>query len=149
MTVHLISAYLIALLGLVIGIAAGLVVGAARARTLTRTDARLAIPLLLGAAGAHLILIGSVEPTRQLLFGLYGLALMGVVVFAAIGWSIWRLGGVVFPAGSIAGYIYFALPEHQADYVGLLIKVVELIAIVAVIVPVLRHERRRPRPIAA
>jgi hypothetical protein len=46
------------------------------------------------------------------------------------------LGAVIFPAGSIAAYFYLALPEHQADYIGLLVKVAELAAIVAAVVPV-------------
>lgn len=149
MNIQLVSGYLVGLAGLVIGAGVGLAIGAARRAALTRSDALVAIPLLLGAAGAHLALIGSVEPKRQLLFGLYGLALLGVVGFAALGLPIWRLGGVVFPAGSIAAYFYFAFLVHQADYVGLLIKVVELVAIVTVLIPVFRREGRRPHAIPA
>ncbi len=137
------SEYVIGLAGLVIGVLAGLIVGAVRGGKLGRWDARASAPLLLGAAGAHLALISAVEPRRQVLFALYGLALIGVVAFAALGWSIWRLGGVVFPAGSIAAYFYFAIPEHQADYIGLLVKLVEVVAIVAVAVPLFSASDQR------
>lgn len=143
MTLFLVPPYLIALVGLVVGIGAGLGVGTARRTKVSPWDARVSMPLLLGAAGAHLALLGAVEPLRQVLFGLYGLALFGVVAFAAMGWSIWRLGGVIFPAGSIATYFYFAIPEHHADYVGVLIKLVEVIAMVAVLLPLVPEHRRR------
>jgi hypothetical protein len=149
MTIHYVGAYLIALVGLVVGAAAGVAVGATREGTLARWDGRLTLPLLLGAAGAHLALIGAVEPLRQTLFGLYGLALLAVVGVAAMGWSIWRLGGTVLPAGSIAAYFYFAIPAHQADYVGLLVKLVELAAIAAVVAPVFTRRGRRPHHVAA
>jgi hypothetical protein len=143
MRIFLVPDYLIGLVGLVVGAAIGFGIGAVRGGSLSRWDARASLPLLLAAGGAHLVLIPVVEPLRQVLFGLYGLALIGVVAFAAAGWSIWRLGGVVFPAGSIAAYFYFALPEHQADYVGLAIKIVEFAAIAAVVAPVLSRERGR------
>lgn len=137
------SEYVIGLVGLVIGAVVALVIGAIRGGTMSRWDARSSAPLLLGAAGAHIALISVVEPMRQVLFALYGLALIGVVLFAAAGWSIWRLGAIVFPAASIAAYFYFALPERQADYIGVLVKLVELAAIVAVVVPLLRTRDRR------
>lgn len=146
MGVHLISSYLVAFAG----VAAGAIVGVTAAvvfRRLRAWDAWITIPLLLVAAGAHLALIPQVETERQVLFGLYGVALLGTVVFAFAGQGIWRVGAVVFPAGSIAGYFYFALPEHQADYVGLIVKLIELAAIAAAIVGALafRQEYRRRR----
>ncbi|SRR6266550_2665892 len=142
MTVQFERAYLIALLGLAVGAAVGLIAAAAYSRArLGRLDARVTIPLLLAAAGAHLVLIPVVEPLRQLLFGLYFAALIGAVIFAMAGLSIWRLGAVVLPAGSIAAYLYFALQVHQADYVGLSVKVIELAAVAAAVIPI---ARRRP-----
>ena len=135
-------------MGLVVGGGLGFAVGAARGGTLSPWDARASVPLLLAAAGAHVALISAVEPMRQVLFTLYGLALVGVVVFAAVGWSIWRLGGVLFPLGSIAGYFFFAIQVHQVDYGGLFVKVVEVAAITAVVVPVFRRQRRQ-RQLAA
>lgn len=79
------SEYVIGLAGLIVGVLMGLVVGAVRGGTLARWDARASAPLLLGPAGAHLALISAVEPRRQVLFALYGLALIGVVAFAALG----------------------------------------------------------------
>jgi hypothetical protein len=145
MRVYLVNQYLIALIGLFVGVVVGLAIGAARSKALSLWDARVSVPLLLGASGAHLVLISAVEPMRQVLFGLYGLALISVVVFAASGWSIWRLGGVLFPAGSIAAYFYFAFPEHQADYVGLFVKLVEVATIASVLIPVLHSRGERSR----
>ena len=144
MTIHLLPEYLVGLVGVAIGLGAGLALGAMRRQMLSTLDARASLPLLLAAGGGHLALIGAVEPLRQVLFGLYGLALVGVALFALVGWSIWRLGGALFPLGSIAAYFYFATPEHQADYVGLLIKVIELAAIVVVVLPLLLGRTRRP-----
>jgi hypothetical protein len=133
MTVKLETEYLIAIVGLIVGGGIGVAVGAMRSAAIDIWDARVTLPLLLAAAGAHLVLISAVEPMRQILFGLYGLGLIGVAVFAAAGLGIWRAGGVLLPAGSIAAYFYFAIPEHQADFVGLGVKIIELAAIVAVI----------------
>src|SRR5579864_5423287 len=141
MAIHLIQAYLVAIAGLAAGAVIGLIVAATLQRSMHVWDARVTVPLLLAAAGAHLVLISQVELQRQILFGLYAAALTGVAIFAVAGLGIWRLGAVVFPAGSIAAYFYFALPEHQADYVGLLVKVVELAAIVSAVVPVLVRAR--------
>jgi len=119
MHVVLIPEYLIGLVGLVAGGAAGLVVAAlAHNGRLPARDARVTAPLLLGCAVAHLFLIPAVELERQVLFGLYALALLGTVAIGLAGAGIWRLGAV-----------YFAVLVHQADYAGLAIKVVELIAI--------------------
>lgn len=147
MTIQLVREYLVALPGLLVGGGIAMAVGAARGGTITRWDARVSLPLLVAALGAHVVLITAVEPTRQLLFGLYALALLGVVGCALVGWSIWRLGGVVFPAGSIAAYFYFAIQVHEADYVGLLVKLVELGTIAAVLLPLFKGEGKRPQRI--
>ncbi|HET7419201.1 MAG TPA: hypothetical protein VFL27_02340 [Candidatus Dormibacteraeota bacterium] len=133
MTVKLETEYLIAIAGLIAGAGVGLAIGALRSGAVDRWDARLTLPLLLAAAGAHLVLISAVEPLRQVLFGLYTIALICVAVVAAAGVGIWRAGGVLLPAGSISAYFYFALQVHQADFVGLGVKTVELAAIVAVL----------------
>jgi hypothetical protein len=130
MHVVLIPEYLFGLAGLVVGGAAGLVVAAlAHNGRLPAWDARVTAPILLAAAVAHLCLIPTVELERQVLFGLYGLALFASVAIGLAGARIWRLGAVFFPAGSILAYAYFAVLVHQADYAGLAIKVVELVAI--------------------
>src|SRR5579859_678149 len=130
MHVVLIANYLFGLAGLVAGGAAGLLVAAAaRNGRLAARDARVTAPLLLAAAVAHLVLIPFVELERQVLFGLYGLALIATVAIGLAGARIWRLGAVLFPAGSILGYAYFGVLVHQVDYAGLAIKVVELAAI--------------------
>lgn len=149
MTIHLVGEYLIAILGLLVGAGVGLAVGAVPRAALSGWDAYATLPLLLAAAGAHLSLIGVVEPMRQVLFGLYGLALLGVAGFAALGWSIWRLGAILFPAGSIAAYFYFALSAHQADYVGLGVKLVELAAIAASLAVLIRPEARHSQRLLA
>lgn len=132
MHVVLIPNYLFGLAGLVAGGAAGLVVVAmAKNGRLSARDAGVTAPLLLAAAGAHLVLIPFVELERQVLFGLYVLALIATVAIGLAGARIWRLGAVLFPAGSILAYAYFAVLVHQADYAGLTIKVVELVAIVS------------------
>lgn len=147
MKVILIAPYLIALAGLVIGSVVGLVLAAARTRKssgaspVSERDARITLPLLLGAAGAHLVLIPQVEPERQILFALYGIALVGVGVFATAGISIWRAGAILFPLGSILAYVYFAVLVHQVDYVGLLVKLVEVAAIAAAVSPLLTPTR--------
>ena len=142
MTVQFERAYLIALLGLAVGAAVGLIAAAAYSRArLGRWDARVTIPLLLAAAGAHLVLIPVVESRRQLLFGRYFAALIGNVIFAMVGLSIWRLGAVLLPFGSVLAYFYFAFQVHQADYVGLTVKVVEVAAIAAALVPITRRGR--------
>jgi len=130
MHVVLIPNYLFGLAGLVAGGAAGLVVAvAAKNGRLAARDARVTAPLLLAAAVAHLVLIPFVELERQVLFGLYGLALISTVAIGLAGARIWRVGAVFFPVGSILGYAYFGVLVHQVDYAGLAIKVVELVAI--------------------
>jgi len=147
MTIQLEKEYLVALLGLVVGAGAGLIAAAVYGRATRqgirpgRWDARVTIPLLLAAAGAHLVLIPVVESRRQLLFGLYFAALIGTAIFAMVGPSIWRLGAVLLPVGSVLAYFYFAFQVHQADYVGLAVKMVEVAAIAAALVPITRRGR--------
>ncbi|SRR6266568_2536788 len=130
MHVVLIPNYLFGLAGLVAGGAVGLLVAAlAKNGRRPARDAAVTAPLLLAASGAHLVLIPFVELERQVLFGLYALALVATVAIGLAGARIWRLGAVFFPAGSILAYAYFAVLVHQADYAGLAIKVVELVAI--------------------
>jgi len=130
MHVVLIPNYLFGLAGLVAGGAVGLLVAAvARNGRLPAREARVTAPLLLAAAVAHLVLIPFVELERQVLFAVYGLALIATVAIGLAGARIWLLGAVLLPAGSIAGYAYFGLLVHQVDYAGLAIKVVELVAI--------------------
>jgi hypothetical protein len=59
-------------------------------RRLTGWDARLTIPFLLAVAGLILALIPVVEVHRQVMFGLYGLALVVTVAIAIAGLGIWR-----------------------------------------------------------
>jgi hypothetical protein len=144
--VVLIPAYLFGIVGLVVGAAAGLVVTRVTKRgRLPAWDARWTAPLLLAASGAHLVLIPAVELERQVLFGLYALALIVTVAMGFAGLSIWRLGAVLFPVGSILGYAYFAALVHQADYAGLAIKVVELAAIACALQPFVVARRKDER----
>jgi len=77
--------------------------------------------------------------------GTFPLALAASVVLVALAPNgKARIGAVVFPLGSIAGYFFFAFVAHQVDVVGLLVKLVEVVAIVAALVPVLRD--RPPQP---
>ena len=140
MTVHLIQSYVVALAGLAVGAAVGLIAAAALKRMAT-WDAWVTVPLLLGAAGAHIALIPQVEMQREVLFGLYAASLIGTVIVGIGKVGIWRAGAVIFPAGSIAAYFYFAIPTHQADYVGLVVKVFELAAICSAIVGAFTRER--------
>ena len=152
--IQFVPQYLVAVIGLAVGAAAGIVLAAAMRRRpalanrLIASDAWIAVPLLLAAAGAHLVLIPVVEQQQQMLFGLYGVGLLVTVALGAAGWRIWRLGAVLLPLGSILAYGYFAGREHEADVVGLVVKVVELAAIGAALWPVLSarqqtQERRR------
>jgi hypothetical protein len=139
----LIPAYLVGIAGLVAGAVAGLVVAwAAKNGRLPARDARLTAPLLLAAAGAHLVLIPAVELERQVFFALYAFALLVTVAMGFAGVSIWRLGAVVFPTGSILAYAYFAVLVHQADYAGLAIKVVEVAAIACALQPLVAARLR-------
>ena len=156
--IQFVPQYLVAVIGLAVGAAAGIVLAAAmrrrpaRANRLAASDAWIAAPLLLAAAGAHLALIPAVEPQRQMLFGLYGVALLVTVALGAGGWRIWRLGAVLLPLGSILAYGYFAGREHEADVVGLVVKAVELAAIGAAVWPVLsarRQTQERRRSVSA
>jgi hypothetical protein len=142
MTVHFVAAYAGGLAGMVVGAAAGLVT-AMTVRRADAWDARLTLPLVLAAGAAHVSLIPVVEPQRQIMFGLYFLAMTGVFVLGLLRVSIWRLGAVLFPSGSIAAYFYFAFIVHQADYIGLSVKLVELAVIIAALVPVLGGKRER------
>lgn len=145
MSIHLVSAYWIALAGGALGLAVGLIVPrhVGRKSQSWRWDGRVTLPLILAAAGAHLALIPLVEQQRQVLFGLYGLALIGVAVFALLEIGIWRLGAIVFPLGSIGAYFYFGVTVHQVDYIGLLIKLVEVAATAAAVFSLTRS--RAPR----
>jgi hypothetical protein len=141
MSVHLVLNYWPAVIGLVVGAGAGGLLATLRRGSPGAWDRRVTVPLLLAASAAHLALIPTVETERQILFALYGASLVGVVVFATLGMSIWRLGAVVFPLGSIGAYVYFALLVHQADYIGLLVKLVEVAALVAAFTPVVVRTR--------
>ena|SRR5689334_4515506 len=141
--VQFIPQYLVAVVGMAVGGAGGSVLAAAlnrRSGDATRLggwDARVTIPLLLAAAGAHLSLVPVVELQRQLMFGLYVLALIITVAMALAGWRIWRLGAVLLPLGSIFAYAYFGAQVHEADVVGLSVKVVELATVAAALRPVI------------
>jgi len=153
--VQFIPQYLVALVGIGVGAPAGLILAAAvnrrsgNAKRIDGWDARVTVPLLLAAAGAHLALIPVVELQRQLMFGLYVVALIITVALAAAGWRIWRLGAVLLPLGSILAYGYFAGQVHEADVVGLVVKIVEVAAVAAAARPVIasrlgvrgRHQR--------
>ena len=134
-----------------IGFGVGLVLITVRNRVtaaqdaLTDWDSRVTIPLLLAAGGGHVVLIPVMTGQNQVLFGLYLVALIVVVIVGFAGFSIWRAGAVVFPAGSVAAYFYYAIPTHSGDYVGIGLKIVELAAIVAALVPVFMGERMRRR----
>jgi hypothetical protein len=146
--VQFIPQYLGALIGILVGGSFGWILAAAINRRsgdpkrIDAWDARFTLPLLLAAAGAHLALVPVVERQRQLLFGLYVLALVITVALAASRWRIWRLGAVLLPLGSILAYAYFAGQVHEADVVGLAVKIVELAAVVAAVTPVIAARRR-------
>jgi hypothetical protein len=146
--VQFIPQYLVAVIGIVVGVSSGWIVAAAMnrrsgdAKRIDGWDARVTVPLLLAAAGAHLALVPVVELQRQLMFGLYVLALLVTVALAVAGWRIWRLGAVLLPLGSILAYGYFAGQVHEADVVGLAVKLVELAAVAAALRPVVSARRR-------
>jgi len=149
--VQFIPQYLVAVVGIVVGGSAGWMLAAAMnrrsgdAKRIDGWDARVTLPLLLAAAGAHLALIPVVELQRQLMFGLYVLALIITVALAVGGWRIWRLGAIFLPLGSILAYGYFAGQVHEADVVGLVVKTVELMAVAAAARPVIAARRVRGR----
>jgi len=152
--VQFIPQYLVAVIGMVVGGSAGWILAAAMNRTsgggkridgIGRWDARVTLPLLLAAAGAHLALVPVVELQRQLMFSLYALALVITVPLALGGRRIWRLGAIFLPLGSILAYGYFAGQVHEADVVGLVVKIVELAAIAAAARPVIAARRVRGR----
>ncbi|PYR20347.1 MAG: hypothetical protein DMF98_23665, partial [Acidobacteria bacterium] len=133
--------YLVAVVGLAVGAAAGgsltgLIRRSGDQSRIDIWDARVPAPLLLATAGAHLVLIPVVELQRQVMFGLYFVALLATVGLAIAGWRIWRLGAVLLPAGSILAYEFFAGKAHEADVIGLAVKLVELAAIAAALRPV-------------
>ncbi len=84
---------------------------------------------------------------RVVLFSLYGAALVVTIVAALAGVRFWRLAAVLLPAGSIAGYVYFAAVAHETDVVGLIVKLVEIGAIAAALAPILLR-RRAESPLA-
>jgi len=149
--VQFIPQYLVAVVGMALGGFGGWVLAGAMnrrsgdARRVDGWDARVTIPLLLAAAGAHLALVPVVELQRQLMFGLYVLALIITAAMALVGWRIWRLGAVLLPLGSILAYAYFGAQVHEADVVGLSVKVVELAAVAAALRPVIAARRPRGR----
>jgi hypothetical protein len=149
MSFQLISSYWIAIVGAVVGAIVGLVLAVWRGRmvdptsTTTVWDLRVTIPLLFAAAGGHIVLVPQMTQQNQLLFSLYTAAIIVVAILAYGGFSIWRLGAVLFPLGSIAAYFYYAIPARSADYIGLGLKIVELAAIVAALVPLAMPERMR------
>lgn len=143
--------YLGALVGLPLGALAGLLSAAVVARLRTdRTllgswDARITVPLLVAAGAAHLALLPVVEPMRMVLFSLYSGSLLATIVLAYAGIAIWRLGAVALPAGSMLAYFYFAVGAHQADVIGLVVKAVELLALLAALAPLVRRRQARRR----
>ena len=148
MAVHFEAEYLPALAGLVVGALIGYVLATSTHRAST-WDTRVTLPLVLAAGAAHLALIPAVEAQRQL-FGLYFAAVTGTFALALLRVGIWKLGALVFPAGSILAYFYFTLTAHEADFIGLAVKVVEAAVIVAAVRSVLaRSEAGARRPYAA
>lgn len=151
LSIQFVAPYWPGVAGLLLGVVCGMLIAATtRARSvLSEWDARVTVPLVLAAAGAHLLLIPAVELERQVLFALYGVALLVVTAFAIAGVGIWRLGAIVFPLGSIGAYFYFAFQVHHADYIGLLVKLVEFIAVAAATASALsRRHRAGARPSA-
>lgn len=128
MALQFIVQYVVAVAGLLAGGAAGFLVALGVGRA-SPWDTRTTLPLVLAAGTAHLALVPVVEEQRQVLFGLYFLATAAVYASALLRLPAWRAGAVVFPAGSIGAYFYFASLVHQVDVVGLAVKVVELAAI--------------------
>src|SRR5258706_7659466 len=149
MTFQLISSYLIGIAGLVVGVVVGLILAAWRQGKIdtnpavTRWDLWVTIPLLLGAIGGHIALVPQMVQQNQVLFSLYAAAVIVAVIIGFARFSIWRLGAVLFPLGSIVAYFYYAIPARSADYLGLTLKVVELAVIVAALVPFAMPERMR------
>jgi hypothetical protein len=142
MAVHFEVEYVAAVGGLLVGaFVAWLTAG--RLKRADSWDARLTLPLVLAAGAAHVVLIPVVELQRQVLFALYFVAMAGVFTLGALRLSIWRAGAVIFPAGSIFAYFYFAAVAHEADVIGLVVKVVEAGAIAAAIGGALMYRRRR------
>ncbi len=82
-----------------------------------------------------------VEQPRAIFFVLYALSIFATVAGGLVGVALWRLAAFALPAASILAYGYFAAVAHEADVIGLLVKVAELAAIAAALIPVLR-----PRP---
>jgi hypothetical protein len=141
MAVQFVVDYLVAFAGLGVGAVAGYLV-ALGVRRAPSWDRQLTLPLVLAAGTAHLALIPVVETQRQVLFGLYFLAMAAVFGAGILGLTAWRAGAIVFPAGSIVAYLYFALTAHQADVVGLVVKAVEVAVITtAAIGLAVRRER--------
>ena len=140
--------YLLALPGLALGFLGGLVVSSrGSSAELRRWDGRATVALLAAAAVAHAALIPKVELMRVVLLSLYGAALVVTIVAALAGVRFWRLAAVLLPAGSIAGYVYFAAVAHETDVVGLIVKLVEIGAIAAALAPILLR-RRAESPLA-
>ena len=146
MTVHFVAQYVPALAGLAVGALTGFVIATGTRRP-SQWDARVTLPLVLAAGAAHLALIPAVEAQRQLLFGLYFAAMTGTFALGLLRVGIWKLGALGFPAGSLLAYFYFALTAHEADFIGLAVKVVEAAVIVAAVRSVLaRTEAGERRP---
>jgi hypothetical protein len=130
----------------VLGLVGGLIVlpiaifGVGRSSSHRQAPATVQIAAVLMAVsgGIHIALIPhhlETDPLTSLLFAFNGLAFFALAV--AVRWRWWRAGSVLLIAATVVGYLfYIATRRESPDQVGLVTKVIELIALGMVLVPV-------------
>ena len=129
----------IGLIGGLIALAiAILVIAQSRSHRQAPATIKIAVVLMAVSGGIHLALIPhhlDTDPVTSVLFLFNGLAFFALA--AAVSWRWWRVGSALLIVLTVLGYLfYIATRRESPDQVGVVTKVIELVALGMILVPV-------------
>lgn len=98
---------------------------------------QMAAVLMAVSGGIHVALIPhhlETDPLTSVLFGFNALAFF--VLAAAVRWRWWRAGSALLVVATVLGYLFYIATRREGpDQVGLVTKLIELIALGMILVP--------------
>ena len=113
-------------------------VGRSRPHRQAPTTVQIAAVLMAVSGGIHLALIPhhlNTDPLTSVLFLFNGVAFFALA--AAVRWRWWRAGSGLLIVVTVLGYLfYIAMRRESPDQVGIITKVIELVALGMILVPV-------------
>ena len=120
-------------------------VGRSRPHRQAPTTVQIAAVLMAVSGGIHLALIPhhlNTDPLTSVLFLFNGAAFFALA--AAVSWRWWRVGSGLLIVVTVLGYLfYIAMRRESPDQVGIITKVIELVALGMILVPVRGIRARR------